>query len=333
MITDVQTAAPSVLEVIRLVKRDIGAIGKTQRNTDQNFNFRGIDDVMIAAHGPMLEHGLLVIPTVLRSRTHQYTSKSGTLWNRVRLTVRYTFYGPLGDMITATVASEGADMSDKATGKAMSAAFKAAFLQTLGIPTKDTADPDKSAAEAAERRQERNSRNSIEDESQRGAMQQEQRSNGRQNGAQAATEQKDGPAPIREDQIPAINTLLPRAGMTLKDLLESLQITGLRQLSANKANVVIERLTTKAAEREPKTATPATTTQETTLLIEQQRVRLKLGGIDWKALVRARNGGLTLEQMQPPALVTFLAWLRKQDTEGAKAFIGSPDAWHDADEL
>ena len=60
----------------------------------------------------------------------------------VYLTVRYDFYGPAGDSISATVAAESFDSGDKATAKAMSVAFRTALLQTLALPTDEVDDPD-----------------------------------------------------------------------------------------------------------------------------------------------------------------------------------------------
>ena len=83
-----------------------------------------------------------VAPTVLEKELKESRTAKGAVMANVYLTVKYTFYGPRGDSISATVASESFDSGDKATAKAMSVAFRTALLQTLALPTDEIDDPD-----------------------------------------------------------------------------------------------------------------------------------------------------------------------------------------------
>jgi hypothetical protein len=141
-----------VQEAITAVMRDIGAIGKNKRNEAQKFDFRGIDDVLNALHGPLCEHGLVIMPTVLEREGETRQTGSGGSMNVVHLTVEFKFIGPAGDHLSAVVVSEAQDSGDKATNKAMSAAYKYMALQVFCIPTKDMEEQDASHEAAAPQR-------------------------------------------------------------------------------------------------------------------------------------------------------------------------------------
>ncbi|MCO1575001.1 ERF family protein [Crossiella sp. SN42] len=124
------TAAPTVVQLIGAVMREVTAVKKRDTNSHFGFTFRGIDTVLDSVAPALRDHGVVIIPTV-RDKTMEKDGKN----NRVVLTVDYTFYGPAGDHITATVVGEAMDAQDKATSKAMSVAFRIALLQCFAIPT------------------------------------------------------------------------------------------------------------------------------------------------------------------------------------------------------
>lgn len=132
---------PSVTELLSRVMADVGAVRKNEVNKHQRFNFRGIDAVVNAVSPALRDHGVVVAPTLLEKEIRESRTAKGAVMVNVYLTVRYDFYGPAGDSISATVASESFDSGDKATAKAMSVAFRTALLQTLSLPT-DEPDPD-----------------------------------------------------------------------------------------------------------------------------------------------------------------------------------------------
>jgi len=128
--------------LLNKVMKEVQPVAKTDRNVAQNFNFRGIDAVVNAVSPALKKYGVIVIPNVV---TYDYSSVEvgikRTQMGHARLTVEYSFYGPMGDFLTTCVASEAMDSGDKATAKAMSVAFRIALLQALALPT-DEADPD-----------------------------------------------------------------------------------------------------------------------------------------------------------------------------------------------
>src|SRR6266568_1606200 len=142
---------PSIFHALAAVKREVGAVGKDQRNTMQNFSFRGVDAVVNAAAPHLNAQGVITVPEVLDSRyeTVEIGSKR-TPMAHVVLTVAYRFYGPAGDHVSATVVSEAMDSGDKAIAKGMSVAYRIALLQVLNLPTTDP-DPDESSFERSAR--------------------------------------------------------------------------------------------------------------------------------------------------------------------------------------
>lgn len=130
----------TVYEALNAVMNDVTFIGKNQSNEHQNFDFRGIDDVM-QAFGPSLrKHGVIAVPRVLERFEGDKRLKNSVA-KTVDLIVAVDFYGPAGDCVTATVAAEAFDSGDKATAKAMSVALRTAFLQVFCLPTNEP-DPD-----------------------------------------------------------------------------------------------------------------------------------------------------------------------------------------------
>ncbi len=142
---DVRTVYERMVAIIT----ELPAIGKTQRNAQQGFNFRGHDDVLNALTPLLAKHGVLIVPTVLERVTAQRTTSKGTAMYEVNLHVQFTCHGKAGDSITGSAWGEGTDMGDKSTMKAGTMAFKAFLNQTFAISTAESAvhDADRSTPE------------------------------------------------------------------------------------------------------------------------------------------------------------------------------------------
>lgn len=136
----------SVHEAWTAAMAEVQAIRKTERNSAQGFNFRGIDNVLNAFGPAARKHQVTVVPS-LREVTQEVTSTSkGKPATATRLTVEYTVYGPEGDSFVGVVPGEAMDWGDKGVAKAMSVAFRIFLLQALAIPT-DEPDPDSESFE------------------------------------------------------------------------------------------------------------------------------------------------------------------------------------------
>ena len=142
---------PLIYEAISAVMRDIGAVGKNARNSQQGFMYRGIDAVMNALNPAMVKNKVFVAPEVIeQTREERKTNKGGTLIYSV-CKIQYTFYTVDGSSITSTVFGDAMYPGYKSMNKAMSAAFKYACFQTFCIPTEELIDPDTEVHEAADK--------------------------------------------------------------------------------------------------------------------------------------------------------------------------------------
>ncbi len=147
--TCAMTVAPLIIKQLSAVMADVDPIAKDKRNTQQNYSFRGIDDVYVAIQAILAKHQVVVIPTVLSERSEERTTKAGsTLIYRV-LMIQYRFYAVDMSYIDAVVVGEGMDSGDKASNKAMSVAQKYAILQVFCIPTSEPKDPEHDSQDVA----------------------------------------------------------------------------------------------------------------------------------------------------------------------------------------
>lgn len=133
---------PTVHELMGRILAELPAIGKNQRNSEQGFMFRGMDDVLDALNPVMARHGVFCMPDVIERVTDRRATRSNSTMYEVNLHVRFTFYGPRGDSVVASGWGEGTDMGDKATNKAMTNAFKYVLFQTFAISTREAAETD-----------------------------------------------------------------------------------------------------------------------------------------------------------------------------------------------
>lgn len=141
--------AESIHVLMARVMADVGAIGKGRVNKDQNFKFRGIEDVKNALHPVLVRHGVFYLPIVQEAAYEVRTTAKGSQLNATRLRVVFRFYGPAGDHVDAVLEGEAHDSADKSTNKALSAAEKYALTMAFCIPTEEQADPDRTYEEGA----------------------------------------------------------------------------------------------------------------------------------------------------------------------------------------
>lgn len=135
------TEATNIITKLVAAKEAIGFVAKAERNTQQNFNFRGIDAVVNAVAPVFASLGIMVFPSQSESRSVlvTYGAKS-TVGFRTEVKVTYTFTDGESS-IQVEVVGEAIDSGDKGTAKAMSVAFRIALLQALTLPTAEP-DPD-----------------------------------------------------------------------------------------------------------------------------------------------------------------------------------------------
>lgn len=136
-----------IFKKIPAVMADITSIGKGQKNTMQNYKFRGIDDVYNEIHKVLAKHKIFTVPEVIGDRHEERKSKSGGVLLYRVLTIKYSFYAEDGSHVDAVIMGEAMDSGDKAANKAQSVAHKYALLQVFCIPTEETKDPETASPE------------------------------------------------------------------------------------------------------------------------------------------------------------------------------------------
>jgi len=121
----------------------LNGISKGRKNTMQGYNFRGIDDVLNALSSALTDSGLVILPRVTgRECVERTTAKGGALFY-VTVNVDFDLVAVEdGSKHTVTTYGEAMDSADKATNKAMSAAYKYLALLTFCIPTEATPETD-----------------------------------------------------------------------------------------------------------------------------------------------------------------------------------------------
>lgn len=131
------------------IMAEMPSISKSQKNAQQGFKFRGIDDVMNALYPLLVKHSVYIRPDVQEIRMEDSTTKSGSVMHRAIVTVKYEFQTEDGSSVSCSCYGEGMDSGDKATSKAMAIAMKYAMFQTFCIPTEEMArtDPDRETPE------------------------------------------------------------------------------------------------------------------------------------------------------------------------------------------
>lgn len=130
------------------VMQSIKAIGKNQKNQQQGFLFRGIDDFMNELHDHFADAGIIIIPSEKDHMQEQFTTNKGSVQFRTRLHISFTFVSTAdGSSVTADGWGEAADSGDKGYNKCKSIALKYVLMQMFLVPTKDLTDPDSETPE------------------------------------------------------------------------------------------------------------------------------------------------------------------------------------------
>jgi len=134
-----------VYAAINAVSRDLShdGIAKSRKNAMQGYNFRGIDDMYNALAIPLANHGLCILPRVISRLCEERQSQKGGALFYVTVECEFDFVAAEdGSKHTIKTYGEAMDSGDKATNKAMSAAYKYACFQAFSIPTESDNDAD-----------------------------------------------------------------------------------------------------------------------------------------------------------------------------------------------
>lgn len=142
-----------VYQAINAVQSELAKVGITKGRTNSQgagYKFRGIDDIFNTISPLLAEHGLCILPRVLSRECIERQTKAGGAIFYVTVEVEFDFVAAEdGSKHTVKTFGEAMDTSDKATNKAMSAAYKYAALQAFAIPTESDNDADAHTHEVA----------------------------------------------------------------------------------------------------------------------------------------------------------------------------------------
>jgi len=141
-----------VYKAIAAVTRALGraGIGKDRINEQQRYKFRGIDDIYNALNNELATANLCIIPRVTEREIVERQNKSGGALFYVTIRAEYDIVSAIdGSSHTASAYGEAMDSADKATNKAMSAAYKYMAMQLFCIPTEGDNDADSTTHEVA----------------------------------------------------------------------------------------------------------------------------------------------------------------------------------------
>lgn len=139
------TTTPRVYSAINAVQAELAKEGitKNKRNQQQGYNFRGIDDVYNALSPALARNQLCILPRMLSREVSERTTAKGGVLFYVVVEAEFDFVSSEdASKHTVKTYGEAMDSGDKATNKAMSAAYKYAAMQAFAIPTEGDNDAD-----------------------------------------------------------------------------------------------------------------------------------------------------------------------------------------------
>lgn len=143
----------NVYQCINQVQKAMNKTGIAKSRTAQqgaSFKFRGIDDVYNALSPLLAEAGLCILPRMIARQCAERKSASDKALFYVTVEAEFDFVSAEdGTRHTIRTFGEAMDSGDKATNKAMSAAYKYAAFQAFAIPTEGDNDPDATVHEVA----------------------------------------------------------------------------------------------------------------------------------------------------------------------------------------
>jgi hypothetical protein len=124
---------PKVYAAITAITADLAKVGIAKERTNQElgYRFRGIDDIYNALSPLLAKHRLCILPRMLERSCLERSSAGGEALFAVTVRAAFAFVSVRdGSSHIVETYGEALDGGDKATAKAMSAAYKYAALQT-----------------------------------------------------------------------------------------------------------------------------------------------------------------------------------------------------------
>lgn len=122
-----------IFAAIPAIISEVGPVGKNSKNQQQGYNYRSADDISDALHDALGRHGVFCTCAISKREVSERPSKNGGVLFYVTLKATYTFYASDGSFVCTQSCGEAMDSGDKATNKAMTAAYKYALIQVFAM--------------------------------------------------------------------------------------------------------------------------------------------------------------------------------------------------------
>jgi hypothetical protein len=206
--------------IARLAKE---GIGKDRKNEQQGYKFRGIDDVYNALAPILAENQLCILPRVQSREVVERQTRSGSPLFYVNVSVDFHFVSAKdGSTHIVAMPGEAMDSADKATNKAMSAAYKYACLQAFCIPTEGDNDADGTTHQVAPAETAVRTPDTV---------------------AKASTRSKGATVKaVSQDEVDTITKLAGLAGVPLETIAGKYGVNSIQELPLSKTAEVVARL-------------------------------------------------------------------------------------------
>jgi len=131
----------AITAITAAMSRD--GVPKAHTNLDDQYAYRSIDDLLGRLAPLLAKHRLCVLPRILKRQGSDRLGDGHWALTSVHVVVAYDLVSSHdGSRHTIRASGEALDTSDKATAKAMSAAYKSAMLQTFCVPVTGRDDAD-----------------------------------------------------------------------------------------------------------------------------------------------------------------------------------------------
>jgi hypothetical protein len=117
------------------VMKEVEPISKGRTNIQQNYKFRGVDELMNAISPLLSKHGIFpTTQSVENVLLDPVTSKNGGAGTHMIRRYTFRFFAEDGSYIDTIADGEAIDYGDKASNKAQSVAYREAMFKMFVIP-------------------------------------------------------------------------------------------------------------------------------------------------------------------------------------------------------
>ena len=148
-------SGPAIYGAINGVSTELARAGipKSRTNEIDNYTYRSIDDVLERLAPLLCKYRLCVLPRVLERVVVERQDEGDRFLLNIAVRVAFALTSTKdGSNQVVETFGEALDAGDKATAKAMSAAYKTAMIQTFCIPVVGAEDPDRTSHKLAVKR-------------------------------------------------------------------------------------------------------------------------------------------------------------------------------------